>query len=153
MSTFRFRAAAALELRRKQETEAATARAAAATALSEARGRLEQAEADRRAAQTTQLESQRHGTGAAAIDWHRNWITWLSARVHESIAEIETCARTLRSAEQARLDARRLRLTLERMRERAWRRYQRDQQHQELKLINELATLRHGTPDLWRDDS
>jgi flagellar export protein FliJ len=153
MLTFRFRAAAALELRRKQETAAAIARSIAESALSEARALADQAEHDRQAAQTAQLERQQQGADGASIDWHRNWITRLSARVDQARTEIETRAAAVRDADQTWRDARRRRLALERMRERAWRRFQQEQQRQELKLINELATLRHGTPDVWRDES
>jgi flagellar biosynthesis chaperone FliJ len=39
------------------------------------------------------------------------------------------------------------------MRERAWRRYQQEQQRQELKVIDELARLRFVMADAWRDDT
>jgi flagellar biosynthesis chaperone FliJ len=39
------------------------------------------------------------------------------------------------------------------MRERAWRRYQQEQQRQELKVIDELARLRFVMAEAWRDDT
>jgi flagellar export protein FliJ len=153
MSNFRFRAAAALELRQKQEDAAAIARSTAIAALSEARERWEQADRGRRDAQALQMDRQRHGTDVAAIDWHRNWITRLTALGEQLKTAIDARALALQQADRAWRDARRRRLTLERMRERALRRFQHEQQRRELAVINELATLRHGAPDMWRDDS
>lgn len=153
MSTFRFRARAALELRQKQEDAAAIARSTAIAALSEARTRSDDAHEARRRAQVTQMDRQRHGTDVSAIDWHRNWITRLTALAEQLKAEIDARALALQHAERAWREARRRRLTLERMRERAFRRFQHDQQRRELAVINELATLRHGAPDMWRDES
>ena len=42
---------------------------------------------------------------------------------------------------------------IERMRDRAWRRFQQEQHRQETKVIDELARLRFVMPDAWRDDT
>jgi flagellar protein FliJ len=152
MADFRFRAAAALELRRQQETAAATDLARAEAQLREAEARVANAEAQRRTAQDQQQTAERHGSDAGTLAWHRNWIARLAGTV-EALAQ-EVIARTLvvRQGEQRWREARRNRLALERMRERAWRRYQQSQQREELKVIDELARLRFVLSEMGRDD-
>lgn len=153
MVEFRFRAAAALELRHQQETAAATELARAEARFHEAQARVAQAEVDRRGAQETERAAARRGSDAGTLDWHRNWIIRLAVTVDALKGEVDVRALAVRQAEQTWRDARRRRLALERMRERAWRRYQQEQQRQELKVIDELARLRFVMPDAWRDES
>lgn len=153
MADFRFRAAAALELRRQQETQASTVLAQAEALFRAAEARAEQAELDRRAAQDQQVAAERRGSDAGTLDWHRNWIVRLAEAVDARKREVDERATVVRQAEQHWRDARRRRLALERMRERAWRRYQQEQLRQELKVIDELARLRFVMPDTWRNDA
>lgn len=153
MAEFRFRAAAALELRKQQETAASTALARAEALFREAEARVQQAARDRQAAQETQRSAERRGTDAGTIEWHRNWIVRLTTAVDALARDVEARALAVTQAEQQWREARRRRLTLERMRERAWRRYQQEQQRQELKVIDELARLRFVMADAWRDDT
>ncbi|HWB28892.1 MAG TPA: flagellar FliJ family protein [Vicinamibacterales bacterium] len=153
MAEFRFRAAAALELRKQQETAASTALARAEALLREAEARVQQAARDRQTAQETQRSAERRGTDAGTIEWHRNWIVRLTTAVDALARDVEARALAVTQAEQQWREARRRRLTLERMRERAWRRYQQEQQRQELKVIDELARLRFVMADAWRDDT
>ncbi|HVW03696.1 MAG TPA: flagellar export protein FliJ [Vicinamibacterales bacterium] len=153
MAEFRFRAAAALELRKQQETAASTALARAEALFREAELRVQHAMRDRQAAQETQRSAERRGTDAGTIEWHRNWIVRLTAAVDALARDVDAQSRAVKQAEQHWRDARRRRLTLERMRERAWRRYQQEQQRQELKVIDELARLRFVMADAWRDDT
>jgi flagellar export protein FliJ len=153
MAEFRFRAAAALELRKQQETAASTALARAEALFREAEARVQQAARDRQAAQETQRLAERRGTDAGTIEWHRNWIVRLTTAVDALARDVEARALAVTQAEQQWREARRRRLTLERMRERAWRRYQQEQQRQELKVIDELARLRFVMADAWRDDT
>lgn len=153
MADFRFRAAAALELRRQQETAAATALARAEGLFREAQAVLARADEARATAQDAQRTTERRGTDIATLEWHRNWIVRLTLTVETVRREVEARAAVVRQAEQGWREARRKRLALERMRERAWRRYQLEQQRQELKVIDELARLRFVVPDAWRDET
>jgi flagellar export protein FliJ len=153
MADFRFRAAAALELRRQQETAAATALARAEALFREAERQVQEGEANRRTAQEAQGDAEHRGSDAWTLDWHRNWIVSLTATVDALKREVEARALTVRQAEQQWRESRRRRLALERMRERAWRRFQQEQQRQELKVIDELARLRFVMPDAWRDEN
>jgi flagellar export protein FliJ len=142
MAAFRFRAAAALELRSQQESSAATALARVEAEFRAAGARRDAAEAERRAAQERALDGQRTGIDGNSLLWHRNWIARLSDTVELRARELDTWAGAVREAERAWREARRRRLALERMRERAWRRYLQAEQRQELKAIDELARLR-----------
>lgn len=153
MSEFRFRALAALELRRQEETAAGTALALAEAAFRAAEARTAAAEADRRLAQQQQMEAERTGSDAATLFWHRNWIVRLAAAIDARKREADARVIEVRRAEQSWRDARQRRLALERMRERGMRRFQQEQQRQELKVIDELARLRFVMPDVWRGDS
>jgi len=143
MRDFRFRAAAALELRRRQEHDAGHVLVHAEARFRHAQAAKEAAETQRRGAQTAQVETSRRGTDVATLEWHRNWILRLAATVERLQSDVELKATALRTAESEWRDARRRRLTLERMKDRAWRRFQQEQQRQELKVIDELARLRH----------
>lgn len=142
MPDFRFRAAAALELRRQQETTAGTHLARAEALCREAEAQLRQADDSRRVAQETLRTAARGGIDAWTLDWHRAWIARLGDAVDTCRREVETRAQDVRQAEAAWREARRKRLALERMRERAWRRFQQAQLHEEMKVIDELARLR-----------
>lgn len=153
MSEFRFRAAAALELRRQQETAASTVLAQAEAALRQAEARLIEADNDRRAAQEQQTTAERRGSDMATLSWHRNWIVRLSTTVDTERREVDAQRAIVDEAERVWRLARQKRLTLERMRERAWRRYQHEQQRQELKVIDELARLRFVFAETMDDAS
>ena len=153
MVPFRFRAAAALELRRQQEAEAATVLARAEAAFRDAETRLESAEADRRQAQADALSTERRGTDGYALLWHRNWIMRLGTVIELRVKELETCTQHWREAEQGWREARKRHLALERMRVRAWRRYQQAEQHADMKAMDELARLRFVMTDSWRSDA
>ncbi|MEO8483125.1 MAG: flagellar FliJ family protein [Acidobacteriota bacterium] len=153
MPDFRFRAAAALELRRQQETAAATTLARAEALFHEAEALAARGDQARIEAQDAQRSAERRGTDMAALEWHRNWIVRLTLTVATLRREVDARAEVARQAEQGWREARRKRLALERMRERAWRRYQVEQQRQELKALDELARLRFVMPDAWRDES
>jgi flagellar FliJ protein len=142
MPEFRFRAAAALELRRRQESDAAVVLAAAESALRSAEGRVELAEANRRTAQHDLVRVERGGSDIATLTWHRNWVARLAETIAGERSEVEKAAAVVREAEAAWREARRKRLALERLRERAWRRFQDEERRQEMKVIDELARLR-----------
>jgi flagellar export protein FliJ len=142
MAEFRFRAAAALELRKKEENAAATTLSVAETELRAAEARVDLAESSRHVAQQQQVHAERTGSDISTITWHRNWVVRL-ATVIEGEREIATAKGVVVSnAEAAWREARRKRLSLERMRERALRRFRDDERRQEMKVIDELARLR-----------
>jgi flagellar export protein FliJ len=153
MTTFRFRAAVVLELRTRQEQQAATVLSRAEMALSQAHLQLAEAERARRTAQTAAVDRQRHGATSTEIEWHRNWITSLTSSVDQRRVDVELRQRGVHDAERAWRLARQRRLTIERMRDRAWIRFQRQQQREELKVIDELASLRYSAPDVWGESS
>jgi len=153
MSEFRFRAAAALDLRRRQETEAGTALARAEAELRGAEQDAAQADTSRHAAQQHLLSIERHGSDAATLMWHRNWIVRLSNDLAERRRQVTVLAEAARQAEQRWRQARQRRLALERMQERALRRFTHEQLRQELKVIDELARLRYVMPDAWREET
>jgi flagellar export protein FliJ len=155
MAEFRFRAAAALELRRQQENAAGAVLATAEARLREAEACLETGLTQRKSAQAAQVEDARRGTHVATLEWHRNWIVRLAATVERLRRDVAVQAEAVKNAEAAWREARRRRLALERMKDRAWRRFQHEQRRQELKVIDELARLRFAAPRLAdeRNDS
>ena len=153
MTEFRFRAAAALDLRRKQETDAATALALAEAELRASEHQAEQADAARRAAQEQLVATERHGSDVTTMLWHRNWIVRLTNDLTDRRRQVNELGEAVRQAEERWRQARQRRLALERMHERALRRFKQDQLRQELKVIDELARLRYVTADAGRDDS
>ena len=146
MSAFRFRAGVVLDLRSREERHAATVLARAETTLAHASARASDAVSARQAAQAVELDRQRQGATSTEIEWHRNWITRLTSTVEQRRGDVEQRRREVQEAERAWRYARQRLLTIERMRERAWIRFQRQQQRDELKVIDELVSLRHGAP-------
>jgi flagellar export protein FliJ len=157
MPPFRFRAAAALDLRQKQETAAAQALARAETALHEAELRRRHADAERQRAQTAALAAERDGTDGHALAWHRNWIVHLANLIELRTRELEAARDVVRAADAIWREARKRRLSLDRLRERAWHRHQQAEKQEERKAIDELARLRFvagaDTSNGWRDDA
>jgi flagellar export protein FliJ len=140
-------------LRGQQETAAATALARAEAAFHEVKSQLDTAEDDRRRAQETALSAERQGTESHTLLWHRNWIVRLADIIELRRRELDTRALAVRQAEHAWREARRRRLALERMRDRAWRRHQQAEQRHELKMIDELARLRFIAAEAGRDET
>ena len=152
MSEFRFRAAAALDLRRRQETDAATALARAEAELQGARQQAAAADVRRREAQAELSARERGGTDVGTLMWHRNWIVRLSHDLADRQRHVAACGDGVGRAEQRWRQARQRRLALERMQDRALRRFRQEQLKQELKVIDELARLRYVTAETWRDE-
>jgi flagellar export protein FliJ len=148
MTTFRFRAAVVLELRSREERDAAAVLSRAELHLAQANTRVSDAVGARKAAQEVELDRHRQGATSTEIEWHRNWITRLTSAVEQRRAEVEVRRREVQEAERAWRNARQRLLTIERMRDRARARFQRQQQRDELKVIDELVSLRYGAPDV-----
>lgn len=142
MANFRFRAAAALDLRRKQEDAARLEVAKAEMAVMAANERSRDArtrvddEGDRL------VHIQQDGTESWRVLWHRAWLERQRREAEARAAELQ--ARTQEAARAAQLarDAMKKRRVLERLRDRAWHRFQRTQHEQHVRDMNELATLR-----------
>lgn len=85
---------------------------------------------------------QRFGSDISTLLWHQNWIARLAGEVDAAKVDVEARAAEVLVAEEAWREARKKRLALERLRERAARKHQHELQRQELKVIDELARLR-----------
>ena len=153
MAVFRFRAAVALDLRRAAESKALGVRAGAEARFHEAHRALEATQLSREQAQRQLTDVQRVGSDVETILWHRNWIVRLAASVIERRRELEARALDVRAADVAWREARRRRLALERLRERAFRRFLDDERRAEMKAMDELARIRYVMPDIARSES
>jgi flagellar export protein FliJ len=152
MAAFRFRAGAALDLRQEQERAALTALGRAEARFYEVKTTLE-AESDRRTrAETDLVALERRGSDLATLLWHRNWIVRLSVGVDRLRRDLEDEAAAVRQARGAWQEARRRRLALDRMKDRAWRRFQQAERRDEMKALDELARIRHVMSDSWRNE-
>jgi flagellar export protein FliJ len=147
MRPFKFRAAAALEMRRKEEDAAALELARKEASFRQIEAGLESAERARATALADQHAKSQQGIDIATLFWHRNWIVRLQATVVDLRAELHTAQHAVHIARQAWQLAKRRRLSLERLRDRAQARHRADEQREELKVIDELARVRFTTPD------
>jgi flagellar export protein FliJ len=152
MAAFRFRAAAALDLRHQQEREAAAAVSRAEADSQAANALHEAARVSRASAQVTLDSEQCRGTDIETLLWHRNWITALTATVAQRSADVERLDAIARTAQTAWRDARRQRLALERLRERALARHRDLEASHERKTIDELARIRFALRDAEATD-
>lgn len=150
MATFRFRAAVALDLRLAQETAALQERARVHTRFLEAKRAADAEQARRDGAQADLVTLERGGAELDTILWHRNWIVRLAANVDGLQRELYERAKDVRAADEAWHEARRRRLALERMKDRAWQRFQKAELREEMKQMDELARIRYVMPDAWR---
>ena len=147
MRPFRFRAAAALDLRRRQEEDALTALGRVEAQFSEAKEACAAMEGQRKNALAEQLAQSRRGVDMATLFWHRNWITRLQAAVDDLRADVAKKSLAVDQARRAWQFARRRRMALDRMHERALARHRAEEQREELKVIDELARIRFVMPD------
>ena len=142
MRPFRFRAGAALDLRRREEDAAAAALARAESHFSEANRACVEMEQSRDQAVRDQAAQATRGIDVATLMWHRNWIVRLDAMVADLRASRRTAEDAVTAARQAWHFARRRRLALERMRDRALTRHREAERLQEAKELDELARIR-----------
>ena len=142
MQAFRFRAAAALEHRRREEEAAEAVLARAEAQFTASREVVTAATARHAAAMTAQDDAVRSGTGGHTLVWHRNWITSLAAAVVAARREMNRQEAVVAEVRKAWYAARRKRLMLERLRDRALARHRVAEQRWELKQIDELARMR-----------
>jgi flagellar export protein FliJ len=145
MRPFRFRPQAALDLRIKQEEHALGALARAQNALATATVRTTAAIDNAVAAADAFASAQRDGVNGTHIGWHRSWIVRqrleVDARRREaavSAAGVDGATASVRAAHQRRR-------TLERLRDRAGRKYEHDVQREATKEMTLLAGVRYLT--------
>ena len=147
MAEFRFRAQAALDLRHKEEDAAATALAQAEAAFRRTAEQQNAKRAERETALAQRLADQCAGIGAAALEWHWNWINGLAAAVDRLGRDLEVRRVEVGTAQQAWREARRRRLVLERMRDRMLKRHQQEERRKEARNVDELARIRFVNPE------
>ncbi len=153
MRPFRFRAEAALEHRAREEDAAATALARAEGRFSAARGAWSDAVARQGEAAAAADAAVRAGTASHAVLWHRNWIVSLAALAETRRQEMNRHEAAVAQARQAWFAARRKRLMLERLRDRALARYRAAERQAEMKEIDELARMRFHLAALDRSST
>jgi len=143
MQPFRFRAAAALIMRRKQEDAARHDLAVAEAARKSAEKRAAAAAAAGEDARGAAVEACRQGTDGWQLEWHRSWIAKLRIEAEtERRAAAASAESVARAAATVRL-AHQRRRALERLRDKAWHRHRLEAGRQEMRAMNELATLKH----------
>jgi flagellar FliJ protein len=148
MGPFRFRADLVLDLRRREEE-------AARTALARQRVVCDRAQAALAAARDAVLEAGRALDSAAAsgtihgtLEWHRSWIIRLRLAVQAAIrvaAEADAAAGRAALALNQAMQKRRV---LERLRDRAWRKYSLARDRAHIQDMNQLASLRYAAQAL-----
>lgn len=138
---------AALDLRRQQESAASAVLAAHEADLRAADALLAAAVADRQTAEADAIVAERAGGDIGTVEWHRNWIVRLSRGVDRAQSERDERAGRVRDAAAVWREARRKRLGLERMRDRALRRFQDAERRIEQAEFDELARLRYVMPE------
>ena len=142
--TFRFRAGSLLALRQRQ-FDAAQERLGRANENVAAAARLvDEAEHAAHGANAGYRQALDRGSEHAALERHRNWIGQQHARVGAQRAAETECRGAAVTASDAVVAAHRQVRVLERLRERAKRRYDTEVRRRELKEIDRLATLQHA---------
>src|SRR5882724_1245274 len=125
MRPFRFRPQPALDLRIKQEEAALTALAKAQTALDRATVCAAAAAGNAAAAADAFVSAQTEGVSGAMIGWHRSWIVKQRLEVDARRREAAVSAAGVAGATASVRAAHQRRRTLERLRTRAGRKYDR----------------------------
>ncbi len=83
------------------------------------------------------------GADISTIIWHRNWIVGCTATVERRRREADARRVAFRHAEAQWQRARARHLALERLRERAWRRFRYEEHRQDIKAMDEVARVRY----------
>jgi flagellar export protein FliJ len=142
MRPFQFRAQAALDLRRKQEDDVRRLLAEAQTAHDAAQARAVAADLTARNAADDFVTAQRTGTEAWRLAWHQSWITKLRLEADGCQRLTAISAATVERATASVITAYQRRRTLERLRDRARRRYDTEASRRHNQEMNALASLR-----------
>jgi flagellar export protein FliJ len=142
MKAFKFRGAKLLDWRRLQADQARIAFVRAAESARETAELLERAEASARDTVREFLDVMRSAVDVPTIERYRNWIAVLRLRVtacERTHAERQLLADQAGAALQTAM--RNVKI-MERLRDRAERRHRESERQLEMKVINELATMR-----------
>ncbi|MFN7977202.1 MAG: hypothetical protein U0P30_03645 [Vicinamibacterales bacterium] len=144
MRPFRFRAEIVLELRRREEDAARTALARARALVERAHQAVAQGREAVRLAGRALDEASINGSPHGTLEWHRSWIVRLRADVGRAQGVAAEADRAAGAAAVVLSRAMQKKRALERLRDRAWRRYcvARDRAH--VQEMNELASLRYA---------
>ena len=153
MAVFRFRAAAALDARRRQEDDALAECTRKDGLKRAAEARCEQVAVQQKDAGRALIESQEQGQDSGTQSWHRNWIAGLSVAASVAATNAAEAAHEMEAARRVWQAARKKRLVLERLRDRAWRRFRHEEALREQKVIDELARVRFTTRALAEGSS
>lgn len=139
MASFRFRAQAVLDLRRSQDEEAQRSLARADAGVRQASARLERATDEVAKAIAAAPAGSRPDVTLMA--WHRNWIVGRQHHAATRRDELEEQRRQAVLAAQAAQQARRRLRSLERLRERALRRFLASERRRQQKELDALGTM------------
>lgn len=148
MGPFRFRAEIVLELRRREEE-------AARTALARRRAVCDRAHAALAAARDAVFEAGRaldsaaaSGTTHGTLEWHRSWIVRLRLAVQAAMRIAAEADQAAGRAALALNQAMQKRRVLERLRDRAWRKYTLARDRAHIQEMDQLASLRYAAQAL-----
>jgi flagellar export protein FliJ len=139
---FRFRAETVLELRRREEDTARTALTQARAAVERARGRVALARSAVADAGRAFEDAMDAGSAASLLAWHRTWIVRLRTEVLDAMRIAAVADQAAGAAAAALGRAMQRRRALERLRERAWRRYCLARDRAEALEMDQLAAVR-----------
>jgi flagellar export protein FliJ len=144
MKGFRFRLARILEWRRLQADQARAAFLRASESARETAAALSRAEAGETRAVQEYLGVMSTPVDVATLERYRNWIGRQRAHVISSHKAHEQRRAIVDKTAAALQIANRHVKVMERLRERAEKRYRESERQLEMKAIDELATLRHA---------
>jgi len=143
MKAFRFRAASILDLRRREEDEARSTLARANAVQHTAAERVQAAAQAAEAARGRLGEVFQSGAPAWLLGWHQSWMTKQRLDLDARRRDLAGASAAVATANTALREAYRRRRVLERLRDRAWQRYQNEARRQELREMDLLAGLRY----------
>lgn len=152
MRPFRFRADAVLDLRQQQEEKARRLLGLAQESHAQAEAREQAAVEQERHAVAQAEAAQRHGIEAWRLDWHRNWIRKQRREADACRRATTISAGTVAHATRVLNQARQQRRVIERLRDRARRRYDLEATREENKAMDDLAGIRFAAASLERQE-
>jgi flagellar export protein FliJ len=141
---FKFRAQAALDLRQRELDQAQRQLARTEELRDAARRRLQQAHDDAASARTQATDAQRTTTDVATLQWYRFWIIRLDHERSAHAAALAAREQDVVKAAAACMRAKQRRESLDRFRKKAQAAHDEAEQAAEMKMIDELATVRYG---------
>ena len=143
MKPFHFRAARVLDLRKREEDDARVVFGRANAVQHAAATRLTSVQEAAEEGRAKCLEVYEIGAPAWLVGWHQSWMTKQRLDVSARTRELAAATERVAAATAALRIAHRKRRVLERLRDRAWRRYQVEAARDEAREMNLLAGLRY----------